>query len=133
MKKIVFIILAASIVASAWAGESVIISFTANPNGDKAVLEWQSGIEGSLIKYKIERSADSQSFTYIQEISPEGNYSEYIYIDDDIYKSSSQRLYYYRIKMIFADGTYAYSEVKSVNLILSGLQETWGSIKAMFR
>jgi hypothetical protein len=117
----------------AWATDSVITDFTATSLGDKAQLEWTSGLEGNLIKYKVERSTDNQYFITLTDILPEGNYHTYIYIDDDIMKSSSQRLYYYRIRMIFADGTFCYSLVRSVNIQLSGLMETWGSIKAMFR
>lgn len=121
------------VTVAAFAGASVIASFSVSGQGDKAVLEWLSGIEGNLIKYKIERSENNLNFTAIQEIFPGGNFSSYQFIDDDVMKLSSQRIFYYRIKMIFADNTSAYSEVKSVTLSFSGLQETWGSIKAMFR
>ena len=117
----------------ALAGASVIETFTVNAEGDRAVLEWNSGVEGNLVKYKIERSEDSISFSYIYEITPQGDFSIYQYIDDDIMKQSSHRVYYYRIKMIYSNNTYDYSEVKSATLTFSGLQETWGSIKALFK
>ena len=132
MKKTILII-ATMLIAVVIAGSSVIDTFTAEPDGDRAVLEWSSGIEGNLTKYKVERSEDNNSFTAIQEIYPQGNYASYEYIDDDIMKLTSHRVYYYRIKMIFADGTFDVSDVESVTLTFSGLQETWGSIKAMFR
>jgi hypothetical protein len=112
---------------------SVLINFDVVPDGDKAILNWESGLELNLTKYKLERSADNKTFTLIAEVLPAGNFSQYEYIDDDIMKSYSNRIYYYRIRMIFGDGTYAYSDTKTVILNFSGLQETWGSIKAMFR
>ncbi len=121
------------LVIAAFAGDSVIESFTVSADGDKAILQWSSNIEGNLSKYKIERSEDGNIFTFIHQVLPEGNFSEYEYIDDDLMKNTSHRVYYYRIKMIFSDGTFAYSETKSVTLNFSGFQETWGSIKAMFR
>ena len=127
---LLIIFLLASVVT---AGDSVITSFTISPQGDMAVLEWESGLEGNLLKYKIERSPNNISFTMIHEVLPTGNFSQYQYIDNDVMKSTSQRVYYYRIKMVFADGTFVYSETKSVTLSFSGFQETWGSIKAMFR
>lgn len=132
MKKTALVI-AVTLIAVIVAGSSVIETFTATPQGDQTVLEWFSGIEGNLVKYRVERSEDNKSFTSIQEIYPQGNYSNYMYIDDTIMKLTSLRIYYYRIKMIFADGSFDVSEVKSVTLSFSGLQETWGSIKAMFR
>ena len=133
MKKVSFIIIVIAFAAAAIAGDSVIISFTVNSQGDMAILDWQSGLEGNLFKYKIERSPNNINYTFIEEILPQGSYTAYQYIDNDVMKSNSQRVYYYRIKMIFADGTYAYSEVKSVTLTFSGFQETWGSIKALFK
>ena len=132
MKKTVLVI-AVTLIAVVVAGSSVIETFSATPQGDQAVLEWVSGVEGNLVKYKVERSENNISFTSIQEVYPQGNYSNYMYIDDTIMKLTSLRVYYYRIKMIFADGSFDVSEVKSVTLTFSGLQETWGSIKAMFR
>lgn len=132
MKK--YIMIAVGIFAIiAFAGASVIETFTVNAEGDRAVLEWNSGIEGNLVKYKIERSEDNISFSYIYEMMPQGDFSIYQYIDDDIMKQSSHRVYYYRIKMIYSNNTYDYSEVKSATLTFSGLQETWGSIKALFK
>jgi len=119
--------------AIVFAGSSVIETFTVTPQGDQAYLQWNSGIEGNLSKYKIERSVDNKTYTSIAEITPQGSFSLYQYIDDNIMKSTAQRIYYYRIKMIFTDGSFDYSDVVSVTLSFSGLQETWGSIKAMFR
>jgi len=133
MRRIIPFIIIAVFIAAAVAVDSVITEFTVSAVDEQAVLKWKSGIEGNLTKYKIERSTDGQNFSYIWEVLPEGNYSEYEYIDSNLFKTTSQRIYYYRIKMIFADNTYTYSEVKSVTIFFSGLSETWGSIKAMFR
>jgi hypothetical protein len=133
MKKIIFTIIILGLFIPVTAVDSVLLEFSVNADGDHAVVTWQSGIEGNLTKYKLERSTDGQIFNYIYEQPAQGNFTEYEYIDTDLYKFTSQRVYYYRIKMIFADGSYTYSEVQSVTIILSGLMETWGSIKAMFR
>ena len=134
MKKpyITITVLFAVIVIAAWAVNSVITDFSAYGEGDRVVLNWTSGIEGNLNKYKIERSSNNQNFSHISDIAPEGDFFHYEYIDNDVLKSS-QRLFYYRIKMVFTDGTYTYSDTSSVTLQFSGIQETWGSIKAMFR
>lgn len=133
MKNFILPIFVLFLAVSAFAGESVITEFTVSADGEQAFLQWKSGIEGNLTKYKIERSIDSQTYSYIHETLPAGNNHTYTYYDDDLFKDYSQRIYYYRIKMTFADVTFCYSEVKSVQITLSGLAETWGSIKAMFR
>lgn len=133
MKKITIVLLAGLFVLSAFAVDPVITSFTVTANGDEAILEWESGKELNLVKYKIERSSDNQNFTPVHDVFPRGDNSRYRYVDENPLKFSSHRIFYYRIKMLFADGSYVYSETKSVSLSFSGLQETWGSIKAMFR
>ena len=133
MKNIIVIVFVLLFAVSIFAGGVVITEFTVNAVGDQALLQWTSGIEGNLTKYKIERSVDGQTFFYINETLPAGNNHVYIFYDDTLFKDSSQRLYYYRIKMTFSDGSFSYSEVKSVQVSFSGLAETWGSIKAMFR
>ncbi len=120
-------------ISSAFAVDSVITSFSVTADGDKAILEWVSGIEGNLAKYSVERSADGKVFSSIHDVFPQGNTVHYRYIDENPLKFYSQRLYYYRIKMLFSDGNFTYSEIESVSLNFNGLQETWGSIKAMFR
>jgi len=131
MKKL--LVIGTLLIASVLVWASVIETFTVSAQGDQARLQWNSGIEGNLTKYKIERSENNLNYTMVTEINPMGSFSLYQYLDDTIMKSSSQRVYYYRIKMVYADGNFDYSETASVTLSFSGLQETWGSIKAMFR
>jgi hypothetical protein len=113
--------------------DSVIVNFQVTSGGDYAILEWTSGVEAGLVKYKIERSIDNVSFSFVADVFPQGDNHTYTYTDDDVMKYTTQRLYYYRIKMLFTGNTFAYTPSESVLLAFSGFQETWGSIKAMFR
>ena len=115
----------------AWS-QSLIVNFEVYPGGDHATLEWDSGIEAGLSLYQIERSSDGIEFIAVDEVAPQGNNSSYIYEDYPLYKDNS-RIYYYRIRAIMADGSSTLSGVKSVTLSFSGIQQTWGSIKALFR
>ncbi|MCX6640072.1 MAG: hypothetical protein NTW14_06265 [bacterium] len=110
----------------------VITSFEARSEGDYAYLEWTSESESGLSVYRVERSLDALQFISVAEVEPTGDHSSYVYEDHDLVKSST-RTYYYRINALMKDGTNSFSSVKSVTLAFSGIQQTWGSIKALFR
>jgi hypothetical protein len=45
----------------------------------------------------------------------------------------SQKTYSYRLKIIFSDNTYIYSDIALVKHKPSSIRRTWGMIKEMFR
>jgi len=112
--------------------QGVINDFNAYAEGEYAVLEWNSGSEDGLSNFQVERSFDGLQFIAIATLAPQGDNSSYRYEDHDPYKNSS-RTYYYRIRALMSDGTSSLSSVQSVTLWFSGIQQTWGSIKALFR
>lgn len=114
-----------------WAG-AVILEFTAEVQSNTVVLSWRTGVEMNLSIFQVQRSTNGTSFYTIGGVDPTGSYSQYQYVDDNLLKQSV-RTYYYRLKMIDNDGTSSYSNVQQVIIIASGIQQTWGSIKAMFR
>ena len=108
----------------------------ARPVEEDIKLEWSTGVEENLISFIIERStAESpDSWREIETIPPNGNYSNYSYIDKSAYKADDL-IFYYRLKIhVNENPQYIYSnEVGPVYPQLSGVKRTWGSIKAMFR
>ncbi len=112
--------------------QGVFNSFTAGTQGDFAILEWTSGSENGLSEYQVERSLDGLDFITIDTVFPLGSNTTYIYEDHDLYKGSN-RTYYYRICALMNNGSRIYTSVESVTLSISGIQQTWGSIKALFR
>lgn len=110
----------------------VIVDFTVKPEDSRAVLSWKSGNEADADHFNVQRSFDNVSFRDITTIQTEGKGSQYKYVDDDLFKSQ-MNIYYYRIAIVRLNGQKVYSEVKSVTMNSSGIQRTWGSIKAMFR
>jgi hypothetical protein len=114
-----------------WAG-AVILEFTAEVQSNTVVLSWRTGVEMNLSIFQVQRSTNGSSFYSIGAVEPTGSYSQYQYVDDNLLKQS-MRTYYYRLEMIDMDGTSSYSNVQQVIVIASGIQQTWGSIKAMFR
>ena len=108
--------------------------FTAKSNQDGILLEWKTGDEGGVCTFDIERSAGNlNNFIYINTIHSTGNSSYYSYQDNNLSSNPSQSIYYYRLKCIMPDGSYTYSGVISVVISVSGIKDTWGSIKAIFR
>jgi hypothetical protein len=110
-----------------------LLSFRAIPLIDHSRLEWNSGEETNLDAFIVERSSDGQSFMAVTRIESNGSYSEYSFTDSSPLDVDMNRSFYYRLKIIDHDGTFRYSETKEVTLTFSAVQQTWGSIKAMFR
>lgn len=110
--------------------------FTGRPNSDGILLEWKTGDEGDTKYFDIERSANTpDNFLSIKTINATGSNSYYSYQDNSVYKSSptSSSLYYYRLKCVYQNGNYSFTNPISVVHSVSGIKTTWGSIKAIFR
>ena len=113
--------------------QSLINNFTAQAQGESYILlKWDSGIETGLANFQVERSFDGFEYSTLTTLAPQGNNSSYTYADNDIYRDSN-RTYYYRIRAQMTDNSFSLSPVQSVVLFFSGIQQTWGSIKALFR
>jgi len=108
--------------------------FTAKTNSDGIFIEWKTSDEGGTTRFEIERSATNpDNFIYIKTISASGNNSYYSFLDNTVNKLESNSIYYYRLKCIQPNSTYTYSNTISVVHTISGIKNTWGSIKAIFR
>jgi hypothetical protein len=122
-----------AILSAAAPAQNLINDFAAQAQGESSVLlTWTSGLETGLSNFRIERSLDGITYIVLTTLQPLGNNSSYNFEDHDIYKSSN-RTYYYRILGQMDDNTFVVSPVQSVVLFFSGIQQTWGSIKALFR
>lgn len=118
--------------AFAWNGLG---TFDAYVQNGKIVVEWQTKHEENVDLFVIQRSMNSNDSYYdLAKIEPHGNGWAYIYIDEKILGKSANMVYNYRLKIVFRDKSIAYS-VQSVQVVMvvSSLQHTWGSIKAMFQ
>jgi len=108
--------------------------FTAKTISDGILVEWKTGDEGGTIKYEIERSAaNPNNFMLIKTIGSNGNNSYYSYTDTGVDFVKSGSVYYYRLKCINNSGSYTYTNTITVVHTVSGIKNTWGSIKAIFR
>ena len=101
------------------------------PIRDNIVLRWKSVDESAVSAYIIERSTDNFNFNSIGSVSPRGNNTEYKFIDSNIFKTAA-RTFYYRLQIQKKDGTFIFTKVVHLSPRISGVKQTWGSIKAIF-
>ncbi len=76
-------------------------------------LNWNTVAEKDFSHFEIERSPDAQSFSKIGSANSKGGQSKvnYLYNDKSI---ESNNTYYYRLKMVDKDGSYAYSKIVTI-------------------
>jgi hypothetical protein len=121
------------LVAVAVMGSVDLLSFRAYAVIDHCQLIWSTGEEGSLRQFVVERSSDRETFVPVGQVTARGPYSDYRFTDVSPLDADMNRTFYYRLKMVDGDGAYTFSEIRDVSLSFSAVQQTWGSIKALFR
>jgi len=126
------LVLTAAVASSVWAGVEI-LSLTVYALGDHARLEWRTGQEISFQKFVVERSADGSYFFPVGQIDARGSFSEYSFTDESPLDVERERTFFYRLKLLNLDGSQSYTAPVEVSLSFSAVQQTWGSIKAMFR
>lgn len=87
-----------------------ITNFNGRNNGSANTLTWLVENEVNFAGYELQRSENGRDFTSIANITATGS-RQYSYTDNDL----KQPFYFYRLKSIDLDGTYAYSAVVKLN------------------
>ena len=117
---------------------TIILDFVGQPGFNRVTIKWTTQNEIDLKGFEIERSFEYKSETFkkvdfIKASSEIKDKKEYTYDDRSVFKSSD-RTFYYRLKIIESNESYTYYEkIISVKPTISSARQTWGSIKAMFR
>ena len=131
MKKgvvLILLIFAATVFAGAY-----FYDFNVYHDGDNVVITWKTLEETNLKAFVVQRGTPQSSFVDIATIQPKGSNSSYSYTDESAYKTNDM-VFRYKIKIIGNDPSdITYSKSQSVLQNVSGVKQTWGSIKAMFR
>ncbi|HTR28220.1 MAG TPA: T9SS type A sorting domain-containing protein, partial [Puia sp.] len=102
-----------------------LLSFTAVPQGQDAVLKWMTTDEVNSKDFLVQRSSDTSSFAVVgsvdavgaaggagSTVTGSGSTHSYGYTDKDLAPGT----YYYRLKMEDINGQFTYSPIKSVNI-----------------
>ena len=124
-----FIVLLNGIFAN---GVTFIDKLTAENDNGNIILRWQTGEEEGLIHFVIQRRNMNGDYINngIAVIDPDPD-KRYEFIDKGAYKINEE-MYIYRLKIVEESGV-SYSEEVTVLTTPSGVKQTWGSIKALFR
>jgi hypothetical protein len=130
LKKITILILL--IASLAFAG-TVFIEYNATPLDNKVSIYWKTGSESGVDQFQIRRSMDDKIFIEIGTVNKKGDGSEYEYIDENVIFKSG-RTFFYKIRALKSNGSLIEeSDSFYANPNISGIYQTWGAIKAMFR
>ena len=121
--------------AGALWGGAIVSEFRGEPGRNKVTLKWTAEAEINLKGYEVERGLDDKNFEKLDFVKAKGQtvgQTEYTYEDNSVFKATN-RVYYYRLKIVDSDDSFTLTKVIEVNPTISSARATWGSIKAMFR
>jgi len=115
-----------------------ITEFHGRRESNTVVLEWTTVEESNIKKFTIERTTEINSANWISvgSIEAKGESSEqqlYSFRDSNIFKTSNQANFYYRLGVVDSNDIITYHDVIVSISANSGIKHTWGSLKAMFR
>ena len=87
----------------------ILVSFSAQPSGDRILLQWTTTQETGVSRFEIEKSRDGSSFSTIGRVpvSDGTGVKKYSYTDNAPFTPEN----YYRLKIVDEDGTFRYSTV----------------------
>ncbi len=103
-----------------------------NSSGN-VVVEWKTSYESDVSKFIIERKTDQTNWDVIANIAPKGAGYTYTFTDQSAYKTSDITFSYRLGVQSASTQQVTYMEESSINPKISGIKQTWGMIKAMFR
>jgi hypothetical protein len=94
-----------------------LLSFTATPKGNDALLNWKTDNEINVQKYDVERSNNNGMFTYVgtQQALVGSGTKNYSLTDFNAANFAVNKTLYYRLKMFDNNGSFKYSEIRKVN------------------
>ena len=92
-----------------------LISFKASANANTVQLKWQTSAGKNNIGFVVERSINRKSFRRIGFVKGQNitNAKQSYQLTDKIVKNGK---YYYRLKQLYVNGSYKYSEILNVNI-----------------
>lgn len=99
------------------------------------VVTWATEDESNVREFRVLRKSGMDGeFVELRNsiVAAKGTPSVYEYQDTEAFKTSVG-IYFYQVRIVFNDGSYAHSAIAPISPPASAAKRTWGSIKAMFR
>ncbi|MDN3657888.1 T9SS type A sorting domain-containing protein [Ferruginibacter paludis] len=87
-----------------------LVYFTCTTDGNVAVLQWKSADEINLNSYLVQYAGDAAHFRDLGNVSSEGANHTYRFMHPGVNGTA-----YYRLKMIYKDGTNNYSDTRKLS------------------
>lgn len=132
MKGYIKLFLATILSSTLLFGGAFIHSFVAESNGDNISISWQTTSESNVKNFEILRGYDKDHLSLIATVEAEGDNSYYTFVDENAYKTNNS-FYAYGLVIVDKDGSRSEPMYVFTNHSVSGIKQTWGSIKALFR
>jgi hypothetical protein len=99
-----------------------LLSFTAERQGNDALLRWTTASEKNNDHFDVESSPDGRTFRRIGTVAGQGSSTqrhEYELPDPNLARYAAE-LVYYRLRQVDRDGTFSYSPVRTVQVPATG-------------
>jgi len=124
--------IAGLLVAVAFAG-TVFSDMNVRESGGQVVVQWTTADETGCLGFIVERSTDGVDFVALNsQMIPARAARSYEYTDPYVFKQTA-KTFTYRVKAVLQRDRSEYSPVRTVYITMSGIQQTWGGLKALFR
>jgi K319-like protein/PKD domain-containing protein/type IX secretion system substrate protein len=91
----------------------LLLSFTAEAQGDNVMLNWETSDAVDVRSFSIERSLDGTNFSTVGSVTFSPVLNAYSFTDANILAGSGS-IYYYRLTITDNDGSFEYSNVRIV-------------------
>jgi hypothetical protein len=92
-----------------------LISFSAQEQNRKVLLEWSTASETNNEYFSVEASADAVNFTEVGRVAGAGN-SNVVLNYKFVHESPQSGVSYYRLRQVDFDGEFMHSAIEAVNL-----------------
>ncbi len=99
-----------------------LMTFAGIYTGNSVELKWETATEVDNYGFDIERSTDKSNWQKIGFVKGSGNSSspkQYSFTDKNLFGGSK---FYYRLKQVDVDGSYEYSNIVEISIILDGFE-----------
>jgi hypothetical protein len=90
------------------------LSFTVTKSGDDALLNWATASEVNNNFFDVQHSVNGEEFNYVGRVNSLNGNSTAVQNYQFVHNSPAKGVNYYRLKQVDFDGTFEYSDIRSI-------------------